>query len=201
MGPTSPLARTAHVAWHRASTKARPRRSISSDIRFVEPAASSAHSPLVFVAQPAGYLRSLSPAMLMPLPPLCCSCRSKLSSCQSRMSDGRVAWRLLSRPPTSAMLPSQLPGSDSTRGGHQSDSLTLTFVFFGMPPLEGPMLVSSSPATLQGYLVLPPLSSPPLPLLPPPLPLNLGGPSIRFFDTPTLKGPMLVSSSPASLQD
>ena len=48
------------------------------------------------VAQPAGYLRSLSPAMLMPIPPLCCSWRSKLSSCQSRMGDGQVAERLLS---------------------------------------------------------------------------------------------------------
>ena len=44
--------------------------------------------PLAFVAQPAGYLRSLSPAMLMPIPPLCCSCRSKFSSCQSRIGGG-----------------------------------------------------------------------------------------------------------------
>ena len=42
---------------------------------------------LVFVVQPEGYLRSLSPAMLMPIPPLYCSCRSKLSSWQSRMGD------------------------------------------------------------------------------------------------------------------
>ena len=56
-----------------------------------------------------------------------------------------------------------------------------------MPPLKGPMLASSSPATLQSYLVLPPLSSPSLPLLPPPLPLHSGGPSIWFFDMPPLK--------------
>ena len=45
---------------------------------------------LVFVAKPAGYLRYLSPAMLMPIPPLYCSCRSKFSSCQSRMGDGQL---------------------------------------------------------------------------------------------------------------
>ena len=49
------------------------------------------------------------------------------------------------------------------------------------------MLASSSPATLQSYLVLPPLSSPSLPLLPPPLPLHSGCPSILFFDMPPLK--------------
>ena len=56
-----------------------------------------------------------------------------------------------------------------------------------MPPLKGPMLASSSPATLQGYLVLLPLSTPSLPLLPPPPPLHSGGTPIWFFDMPPLK--------------
>ena len=59
--------------------------------------------------------------------------------------------------------------------------------FFDMPPLKGLTLAFSSPATLQSYLVLPQLSSPSLPLLPPPLPLHSGGPSIWFFDMPPLK--------------
>ena len=56
-----------------------------------------------------------------------------------------------------------------------------------MPPLKGPMLASSSPATLQGYLVLLPLSTQSLPLLPPPPPLHSGGLPIWFFDMPLLK--------------
>ena len=63
---------------------------------FSEIAASGPSSFSTSRAQPAGYLRSLSPAMLMPIPPLYCSYRSKLSSCQSRMGNGQVVGRLLS---------------------------------------------------------------------------------------------------------
>ena len=56
-----------------------------------------------------------------------------------------------------------------------------------MPPLKGQMLASSSPATPQGYLVMPPLSPPSLPLLPPPLPLHSGCQSTWFFSMPLLK--------------
>ena len=79
-GPTNGRA-NAFRRRRRLAAKAKPRPRGGLGASFVSPIATA-------IAQPARYLRSLSPSMLMPLPPLCCSCRSKLTSCQL-VADGR----------------------------------------------------------------------------------------------------------------